>query len=313
MLEILRCPACGAADRSPAGQDGAHTCAFCGVRYGVRAGTAAVIPTARPGAAPARLGAGLAVGAAVVLLFAGGVGAAFLSADPGSPGAADAPVPPVPPVPPIPVLPSVVAPVVSESAAPPAEPAASATFVEHGVRPGVNGAFWVLGVVTNTSPWPIESPRFDTVLLDAAGAEVGVDRSYGNGSPLAAGASEPVALLVADAPAHARYRTEVRPVRLRWSPEMADGLALSEFPPTAGSYGGWEASGSVRNGGTSPALFVHVVVAAWDAKGTLIGVANGYAAGQEGIPAEGVARYAIRVDTGKATPARFTTQVTGRR
>lgn len=313
MVEILRCPACGAADTSPLGPDGAHRCVFCGVKYVVKSGRAEAergAPAPRRDADASRPSGGRKVAAVALGVVLVGIGIGALVAGrtdgPAAPDAAGAPsggrADPV-----------VVAPATVETSAPAPEPAPTATFVEHGVRPGSEGAYWVLGVVTNTSPYPLENPRFDIVFLDGEGREVGSDFAFAHGNPLAAGESLPVALLANDAPPHVAHRVEVRPERLTWDLRMAEGLVAEPFEPVQDRWGDWQTSGKVRNTGSEAAKFVQVIVSAWDAEGKLLGVDGTYAVGEEGLPAGGEARYAQRVDTLDRPPARFSVLVYGRR
>lgn len=300
MAEVLRCPACGAADTSKAGKDGVHTCVFCGVRYTHGAPPAVAAPTvSRP--APAQL---LSPRARIAAVVTGLVLAAFMIVTGRwDPERAPKEVPPV-------VVP-VSTPVTVE--APPPEPPASATFVEHSVlQRGSDGTYYVLGVVTNTSPWPIESPKFEVVLKDATGKEVGVDTGFGGREALPPGGSQAVSLLVYKPISHASHEVVVRPERLDWQPEPAEGLTVSPFPPVADTYGGWKVSGSVTNGGAVTARFVEAYIAAWNAEDKLIGLAHTFAAGEEGLAAGATARYDTRLDA-EGTPARFTVEVSGRK
>jgi hypothetical protein len=308
MVEILRCPACGAADTSKAGPDGAHVCVFCGVRYAVRGGVPQATPppaAAKPGKKPPSMTI-LAVAVVILFVGAGVVAAVFAAVFRSAPAGPSTWTPPV-------EAPIVVAPPVSsEVAAPPPEAPASATFVEHNIRPS-GESYWILGVVTNTSPYPLEQPGFDILYLDASGQEVGVGNSYGQSDPLAPGASSPVSLLASSPPKHASHKVQVRAKKLTFDVGMFTDLELKEYTPTRDSGGDWDASGAVKNTGDAPARFVQVVVAAWDEKGMLIGVNNTYAAGEEGLAAGATGRYTVNIDTLDREPKRFTTQVTGRR
>lgn len=307
MAEILRCPACAGADTSVASAEGVHTCVFCGVRYRVSGGATVAAPAA-PASKPPRA---VAVGAAMVGMIAlVGVAAVTLTRrDP-------------PPAAPVAAASAEVATAASAGSAasaatststpPPPEPEPSVTFTQHHTTPGVDGAFWVYGLAENTSPWPIDNPRFDLVFLDAAGGEVGVDQGYATGDAMAPGEVRPVKLLASKPPKHASFRVEGRPRKATWTPTKADGLVLTEFPVTDGTLGGWQLSGKVRNGGAAPARFVRVSVAAWDAQERLVGVEDTYAAGEEGLAAGAEARYTVTLRASER-PARFTTTVDGRR
>ena len=165
MAEVLRCPACGAADTSLAGPDGVHHCVFCGVRYTHGTPqpsppppkTIVVRPILSKRARLAAVATGIVV--SVFMIVSGRWDPA--EREPRPTVNADVPLP---------------TPVSVTVEAPPPEPPATATFVEHGILGRNTGNYYVLGVVTNTSPWPIERPKFDVVLKDASGAEVGVDR-----------------------------------------------------------------------------------------------------------------------------------------
>lgn len=311
MVEILRCPACGAADTSKAGPDGAHACVFCGVRYVVRAGVPQTASVAAPVAAPKgpvkRLPSMTLVAVAVVIVF---VCAGFAAGV----YAAMAPAPTTSYTPPEPVFeaPIVVStPVVSASPVPAAEAPATATFVEHNIRPA-GDSYWILGVVTNTSPYPIQQPRFDLLYLDEAGNEVGVGTSYGQSDPLAPGASMPVSLLASKPPKHASHRVEPTVEKLTYDMGMITTFDHKEYAPTRGTFD-WELSGAVTNTNDVPVRFIQVVVAAWDKADKLIGVNYTYAAGEQPLAPGATGRYSVSVDTLDTEPARFTRQVTGRK
>ncbi len=302
MLEILRCPACGAADNSPASPDHTHTCSFCSVRYTVRTTEAsAPKPTPTAPTSPATVQAPVAawvLGLAAVALVVLGV-------------AREQRKPPPDPLP-VAAVPVPAALTISAPAEVAPEPAASATFVEHRIRKE-GDSYWILGVVTNTSPWAIDRPQLDIVYMDAAGKEVGVATGYAGSDPLAPGTSVPVNLLASKPPAHASHRVEPHVQKLSYDPGILTTFDHEEYAPSLGILGEWNASGSVTNSGTAPARFVSVRVTAWDDNDTVLGVEYAYAAGEEGLAPGATGRYSTHLYTGGQKPARFTTQITGRK
>lgn len=308
MAEILSCPACGAADSSVADAEGVHTCTFCDVRYRHQEGLPKVAKTLtqKPFMA-ARIG----IVASLLLLgvSAGLVAARNASTSPTTTASVEPPKNTIASTRPSEEPAPVEAP--TSTSLPPAE--ASATFAFHRtVTVGNSGSAWVLGIVTNTSPYAIEAPRFDIVFLDGSGRELGSSRAYDSGGSLPPAEARPVALVAKLPSGYTSLRVEVSPKKAQWVPEAATGLELTEFPVAENALRGWQLTGKVHNGGSAPARFVRVSIAAWDAAGTLLAVNYGFAAGEEGIEAGADGRYSIAVSSGER-PVRFTTRVVGQR
>jgi len=168
---------------------------------------------------------------------------------------------------------------------------ASATFAEQSHISGYQSSFYVLGFVTNTSPFTVEKPKVTAVLLDKSGQELATRDGFAEGDALAPQAIAPVKLLVSDPPAHSRIKFEVVVRKASYIPEQARGLRLEVLEAPHVTFGtSWEVTGKVVNGGEQRARFVNVLVQAFDASNRLIGLDSTYADG-EAIAAGAVARF----------------------
>ena len=297
--EALTCPQCGAAAPADARDTRPPTCRYCGAR--VRFAPAA----ARTGGRPPRQGPPVVpvlIGAAVFVGLAFGIAGVFIARTEGAPpdpaGAHRAPSQPVR---------------VSQPAPPEPEPVAppTATFALHHTMVSVGTNLHVLGVVQNTSAVAVRSPDVHVILTDAAGADVHADHGYAAIDILQPGERSPVDVLIQDAPPHEGLRTEVTVRAATWQPTPAPGLVVTPLAPVeAGRI--WRFSGAVRNDGPDPARFVKVRITGWDDQDKLVGIAETYAAGEEGLPAGATARYATSRGMWAARPARFEVEVGGR-
>jgi hypothetical protein len=205
--------------------------------------------------------------------------------------------------------PVVSTPVVQE--APPPPPPPTATFSLHHTAVSVGTNLHVYGVVTNTSEVAVRAPEVHVILTDEQGEDVHADHGYAALDFLEPGQSSPIDVLVDDAPPHAGLRTEVTVRAADWRPTLAAGLVVAPLPPTQ-QRSSWRFAGEVRNEGDTAAQFVKVRITGWDADDKLVGIAQTYAAGKEGLPAGGSARYSTSHSLWAAPPARFEVEVAGR-
>lgn len=294
-------------------EHGIHICSYCGVRYHVAPSSAAgppvIVVEARSGQAA---GAVMAiVGAAVLLLLVGGGVAWMLVSSKDDAAVADASNPPARRA----RASSSPSPTVVEvGPAPKPEPAepATAEFELHGTRSGHETSFYVLGYVTNTSPFPIRQPKLTVVLLDEDGREVGTKSGFAEDDVVEPGERTPASVLVKDPPPHASLTVEVAPRRADYIAAAVSGLEIEAGEPRRGSLGSaLEVSGRVIHSGTEAAKFIKVRVLGFDADGKLMGVYFTYADTDRLEPGAS-ARFSTSSMFFDAEPARFELQVTGR-
>ncbi len=303
----IRCPACGAADPSPADGDGVHACAYCGSRYRMGlAGQAQVLSRSPQGNAKLIL-------VLVGLLGAFGVVAGVFLA---SQGGEQTPVDPVRAIRVVerelqaPPSNQTLALTPAAVAEPPAEVAATAEFVEHH-RKLSGGALWVYGVVTNTSPFLVDKVEVIGVLKDAEGEELGTENGYAARDVLAPGASSPVVILLQGPPEFASITWEIDTDKASYVPKMVSGLRVEAGSPAPNSWGGWETEGRVHNDGDQPAEFVKVELQGWSEDGRLLGLGDAYAKGDVLQPGESARFKHVGVQFDEK-PARFELYVEGR-
>jgi hypothetical protein len=305
--EAITCPQCGGTDPSSPDAQGIHRCAYCGTRYRLKAGRAVEERTAAGGdrrVVLALAGLGLLVG-----LGGAALAAAFIVRQ-------EAPPPPAATGPALDLdlgrgatpAPDAHA----DVAAPAAKPPPTATFELHHTAKSVGDSFYVLGVITNTSPYPIGKPELHVILYDADGDEVGADNGFAEDDVVGPGDRTLIAALVSDAPPHDHFDTRLELREPLWRPTWAAGLEVAALPPTETRYGGWEFAGKVTNTGDQPAQFVQVHISGWDADDRLVGLASAYAAGKEALAPGGEARYKTSHSIWAARPVRFEVDVVGR-
>jgi hypothetical protein len=192
-----------------------------------------------------------------------------------------------------------------------AEEPASASFQQHSRVPGYKASFYVLGFVTNTSPFAIDKPKITVILLDKSGNEVTTRVGFAEDDWLAPQAKSPVEVLIADPPAHDQLSFEVVARKADFTPEMASGLRLQVLEPPHVTFGkSWALSGKVFNEGSKPARFVKVEVLAFDNDNRLIGLDTTYADGESLAPGAS-ARFRAMPLYAEA-PLRFEYSVSGR-
>ncbi len=333
MAHALNCPKCGASECSPPDANGLAVCSYCGAQIRVHeASPPAASSASGPPPAPGGSGAGVIV-AVAALVVAGAALALFATG--GAPATPQRPLverpggwrldlssPPAPATSATPTSATVgetaPAPVAAraepvELRAPPPKPAPTGTFEQHSVaRLSTGASFYLLGFVTNTSPYPVQRPRVHVVLLDEEGHEVGAEAGFAVGDVLGAGERSPAAILVSDPPTHAALRCEVELREATWAPEPAADLRLEPLPAQETRFG-WSFSGAVTNDGDAPARFVQVLIAAYDDQDRLVGLTQCYAAAQEGLAPGRTGRYRASHSAFARRPARFEVTVRGRR
>jgi hypothetical protein len=204
--------------------------------------------------------------------MAGGV-AAFLSRE-RAPDASGGGAPPQ-----APLLPN--APLLLTAGTTAPEAAATATFAAESQASGYQKSFYVLGFVTNTSPFTIDKPKVTAVLLDKTGKEVATRDGYAESDALAANATAPIKILVSDPPAYASMKFELVPKKASYIPTQSEGLRLEVGEAPHQTFGtSWEVTGKVFNDGKQDARFVHIQVLAFNAQNKLIGLDSTYADGE---------------------------------
>lgn len=289
--EALICPSCQAPVTAAPSADGDYTCGYCGgmFRRSVAQSPPIVVANssgnqAAPASPATKSTSILAAGIAAALLVAGAVAALALVPN-------EAPEQPRPQ----PASPSAVRPLSTAPAANPnptasaapvkvevePEVAPSASFEFHSKYGSVESSYYVLGVVTNTSPFPIDHPKVNAVLLDAEGKEVGTDFGFAVADVLDAGASTPIKILVSDPPDHAEVRYEIVAKKPFYVPAQVSGLRVEPMPPRSTPYGKhrFEIEGKVFNEGSQPAKFVEVVITGVDAEGKIVALDTTFADG----------------------------------
>lgn len=315
--EALICPSCQAPVTSGPNADGDYTCGYCGTmfRRSVAQSPPVVVANSSgnqggPAATPNK-SAGIIAGAAAAVLLMGGAIMA-LALMPGETEESSRPTVPEP------VSPSVVQPVTTDPvttpvsnpnptaiAAAPAkvkvepEVAPSATFEFHSKYSSSGTSYYVLGTVTNTSPFAIGQPKVNVVLLDAEGKEVGTDFGFAEADALDAGASAPIKILVSDPPEHTEIRYELVPKKPYYIPPKVAGLRVEPMPPKAARFGNnrFEIEGKVFNEGDQPAKFVEVLIKGVNAEGKIVAVDSTFADGEVLAPGSMARFKALSVAT----------------
>jgi hypothetical protein len=321
----IQCPGCRAADMSAPDPHGVHTCTYCGLRYqapaiNVQAPSVVYVEAARPtNTAAIAIGVSaalvLVIGAVVALLVVGGDEGGSVSEPAASPRARSASQ-----------RPSTSSAEATEVRARPAsvevgpapsreveaEIAATAEFELHGTRSGLQPTFYVLGYVTNTSPFPIRKPKLTVVLLDEGGNEVGTSNGFGEDDVVEPGDKTPASVLVKDPPEHASFSVEVSPHRSTFALKEVSGLEVEAGEPTRASFGNsLDIAGRVHHRGDEPAKFVKVQVLAFDANDKLLGIHSSYADAERLEPGAS-ARFSTRSMRFETDPARFELSASGR-
>lgn len=199
--------------------------------------------------------------------------------------------------------------VTAPTAAP--EVPATASFVVESQVTGYQSSFYVLGFVTNTSPFTIDKPKLTAVLLDQAGKEVATRDGYAETDALPPKATAPFKLLVSDPPAHARYSIEVVARKATYIPEQAGGLRLEILEQPHTTFGSsWQVSGKAFNDGKLGARFVKIDVLAFDDKNKLVGLDYTYVDGER-LAAGASARFRA-MPLYRSPPHHFKFEVSGR-
>jgi hypothetical protein len=308
----LRCPSCGAPDRTTADAQGMRTCPFCSARYHVNAGphsvppvqAAAPIPVSAfasprfipPQKSQAPFFAGVIFAIVAVMAIAGAiVGVAVTTRS--RPSAAH-----------------VSSTRATGSATFPATEdgtgaKATATFTAHRIVTTLTTAKYVLGVAQNTSPFTIDKPEIVVVMKDAAGKELKTDHGYAERDSLAAGESSPVSILLMNPPAFASVSYEITARKATYVSPPALGLRLEALPPEVTTFGS-EFKGKVFNDGNAAARFVRIEVVGFDASDKILGLGFGYAIGERLEPHTS-ARYDLPAIRFPSKPARFDVTVSG--
>lgn len=337
--EALLCPSCRAPGPTGPNAEGEYLCIYCGTRFhrntaapqaSAPAPTPVVVNVMAPGHAAVSSRAPVAVIAIGVTVLAAAVAgfvvlsvgksddetsSASARARPARSNAVSVNVPAIQPAdapeathtPPT----SVSAPAIAPEAPPP-EPPATATFDFHRTQAGYQTSFYALGYVTNTSPFVIDKPKINAVLIDAEGKEVGTDFGYASRDVLAPDERSPIKILIKDPPAHAEVRYEIVVRKASYIPTFAEGLRIEPGPAKPAQFGKhtWDLEGKVFNDGTRGAKFVQIEIQALDANGKLVGIGETFADGEVLSPG-GSARYKTSLMLADA-PDHFEFSVNGR-
>jgi hypothetical protein len=158
----------------------------------------------------------------------------------------------------------------------PNEPPASAEFEPRGRRSGFERSFYVLGVVKNTSPFPIDRPEVRVTLLDAAGHVVALRQGYGERDRLEPSESCPAKVLVSEPPEHVSLAYAVVARRALFDPGKVSGLQVELDGPPRQNFNTWEVSGVLRNQGKQRARLAKVELVALDERGQMLGVETAF-------------------------------------
>ena len=314
VTELIVCPRCGASPSAPADAQGQYVCGYCGARYLTRQPVARPVHVSPPVHAPPPLrptpikqtspaAVALAVmGGLVVLGVVGGAGALLTrDATPDAAGGGS-------PARPTPAKNATL--LLAPTAAAPDVPA-TATFAAESNVSGYQKSFYVLGFVTNTSPFTIDKPKVTAVLLDKAGKEVATRDGYAESDALASHQTAPIKLLVSDPPAYDSIKFEIIAKKASYIAEEATGLRLEIGEAPHQTFGtSWEVTGKVFNDGKQAARFVQIQVLAFNAAGKLVGLDSTYVDGEAVAPgASGRFRAIPLYD---AAPHHFKFAVSGR-
>lgn len=158
----------------------------------------------------------------------------------------------------------------------PNEPPATAVFEPRGRRSGFERSFYVLGMVTNTSPFAIDRPEVRVVLRDASGQVVATRQGYAERDRLEPSESSPAKVLVSDPPEHASLEYEVVARRALFDPGKVTGLEVELDGPPRQNFNTWEVSGTVKNRGKQVARWARVELVALDKQGKMLGVETAF-------------------------------------
>ncbi len=194
--------------------------------------------------------------------------------------------------------------------APPDVPA-TARFDFHRKRVSTADAFYVLGEVENTSPFPISKPELVIIMVDEAGKEVGTDSGFALAEILEPGEKSYLSAVVTSPPEHQDLKFEMAPRKATYRPKLAQGLTINALEPQQTHAGMYRFSGSVKNGGETTAKFVNVRVLAFDAEDKLMGVYSTYAK-TDGLAPGQRARFQATGVGLEPAPVRFEYQVSAR-
>jgi hypothetical protein len=321
----IQCPGCRAADMSAPDPHGVHTCTYCGLRYqappiNVQAPAVVYVEASRPTNTAA-----IAIAGAAALVMVIGVVVALLVVSGGEDVSASGPAVSSP-AGSASERPSTSSTKATEARARPssvevgpapsreaeAEIAATAEFELHGTRSGLQTTFYVLGYVTNTSPFPINKPKLTVVLLDADGKEVGTSNGFGEDDVVEPGDKTPASVLVKDPPEHASFSVEVSPRKSTFALKEVSGLEVEAGEPTRASFGdSLDIAGRVHHRGDEAAKFVKVQVLAFDTNDKLLGIYSSYADAERLEPGA-FARFSTRSMRFETDPARFELSASGR-
>jgi hypothetical protein len=196
-----------------------------------------------------------------------------------------------------------------QAAAP--EVPASATFEPQSHVSGYQSSFYVLGFVTNTSPFTIDKPKITAVLLDKSGKELATRDGFAESDALPPKAVAPVKILISDPPAHASLKFELVARKADYIPEQTAGLKLEVLEAPHQTFGSsWEVTGKVVNGGSQAARFVNIQVQAFDAANKLVGLDSTYVDGE--VIAPGASGRFRAMPLYDSPPHHFKYTVTGR-
>jgi hypothetical protein len=250
------------------------------------------------------VGVVLGVVAGLVLLIAAAGAVAWLRSEPPATPARLATTDPV--LPPAKNGAVVVAPAPVVSEVP-----ASATFRLESRVSGYQSSFYLLGFVTNTSPFTIDKPKLTAVLVDKSGKELGTRDGYADSDALPPKATAPVKLLVSDPPAHDHFNVEVVAKKASYIPEAAGNLRLEVLEKPHSTFAStWEVTGKVFNDGKQGARFVKIDVLAFDATDKLVGLDYAYVDGER-LAAGASGRFRV-MPLYDAAPHHFKFEVSGR-
>jgi len=155
------------------------------------------------------------------------------------------------------------------------EPNPTLTFEPQGRKSGSEGSYYVLGMVKNTSPFPVDKPRVVASLRGRASV-LATREGYAERDLLAPGESSPVKILMDALPPHAEVVYEVSASRTLYDPGAVPGLKVEQEGEPKQNFGTWEISGTVKNEGKVAAGLIKVELVIRNDAGAMIGLESAY-------------------------------------
>gem|GEM_PF-5451250 len=169
----------------------------------------------------------------------------------------------------------------------------------------VSGKYtYILGQFVNTGEVTLGQPAVVAIYVGQDGKELGHQNGYSEFHSVPPGGRAPVQILLSDPPqgADIKFEADIR----GWldGRKPAQGLKVDSNPAQKG-LGGWKLSGGGTNSGSSPAVFVQVIVVGTNEAGKIVGIGSGYASTQDPIAPGARGRWEIPYLPTSDAPARI--------